>query len=672
MRFTLLLVFLLAFCEAFSQKDSAMQLKTIEVVVKKYSNSSVTPVQILNEKVLQQMSVLSAADAIRYFSGVQLKDYGGLGGLKTVNIRGMGTAHTTVFYDGLPIGNAQNSQVDLGRFSIDNLQQIRVCNAQNGNIFQPAKAFAAGASVYLETKDPLFAAREKNKFSAQIKTGSFGYISSSGLWQNKISHIFSGSLSIGFLHSDGNYKFHYKGYKFDTIARRQNGNMNSFRAEYALLGKWKNTSEWKVNVYSFFRKMGLPRVIVSNSFESRETEQDENIFIQSNYKKIFSPKYKVQFLQKYGVDKLIYTNPDIARTYINGTDTSFGALKNHYRQSEIYLSLVQQYAFTNFWNVSLSTDWAQNDMHSDMDRFPFPKRFSNYWALASDVHLGKWHLQGNLLAAWVKEIQCDRAGYWRKDFSPMLAFAFKPFTDKDLSLRGFYKKNYRLPTFSEMYYTVFGQAVLRPESAQQWDLGFSYEKRVQKKLQSVQLQADVYFNNVKDKIIGVPVNLFHFQMINLGVVNITGVNFSVNTNYRFNQVTAYCRVNYSYENAINVTDKSDIFYKHNIPYAPKNSGSCIANATYKKWNFNYSFIYTGLRYSRGYNESDASLPAWYTSDMALRRDLCLSKKIQLGLSFEVNNLFNQKYDVVQNYPMPGRNFRIGCLFNFFNQKQKTI
>ena len=64
---------------------------------------------------LKKMNALSVADAIRYFSGVQIKDYGGVGGIKTVNIRSMGTNHMGVYYNGVQLGNAQNGQIDLGK-----------------------------------------------------------------------------------------------------------------------------------------------------------------------------------------------------------------------------------------------------------------------------------------------------------------------------------------------------------------------------------------------------------------------------------------------------------------------------------------------------------------------------------------------------------------------------
>ena len=75
----------------------------------------IIPVQQLGGESLRQLSAHSVADAVRYFAGVQIKDYGGVGGLKTVNIRSMGTNHMGVYYNGIQLGNAQNGQIDLGK-----------------------------------------------------------------------------------------------------------------------------------------------------------------------------------------------------------------------------------------------------------------------------------------------------------------------------------------------------------------------------------------------------------------------------------------------------------------------------------------------------------------------------------------------------------------------------
>ena len=42
------------------------------------------------------MGVADVAEAVKHFAGVQVRDYGGIGGLKTVGVRGLGAMHTGV------------------------------------------------------------------------------------------------------------------------------------------------------------------------------------------------------------------------------------------------------------------------------------------------------------------------------------------------------------------------------------------------------------------------------------------------------------------------------------------------------------------------------------------------------------------------------------------------
>ena len=93
--------------------DSLQHLNEV-VVTARAVQKEIFPVQELSGRQLHQLSSHNVADALRYFSGIQIKDYGGVGGLKTVNIRSMGTNHVGVFYDGIELGNAQNGTVDLG------------------------------------------------------------------------------------------------------------------------------------------------------------------------------------------------------------------------------------------------------------------------------------------------------------------------------------------------------------------------------------------------------------------------------------------------------------------------------------------------------------------------------------------------------------------------------
>jgi len=126
-----------------SQQDSIHTIKEV-VITARLTQQEIVPSQSLKGAELQHLNSQSVADALRYFSGIQLKDYGGVGGIKTVDIRSMGTHHLGIFYDGIELGNAQNGQIDLGQFSLDNIEEISLYNGQKSAIFQPASQLAAG------------------------------------------------------------------------------------------------------------------------------------------------------------------------------------------------------------------------------------------------------------------------------------------------------------------------------------------------------------------------------------------------------------------------------------------------------------------------------------------------------------------------------------------------
>lgn len=224
-----------------SRLDSLQHLDEVVITVRRIQKE-VIPVQELFGNQLQRLSSHSVADALRYFSGIQIKDYGGVGGLKTVNIRSMGTNHVGVFYDGIELGNAQNGQVDLGRFSLDNMEAVTLYNGQKSAIFQSAKDFGSAGSIYLQSRTPKFVSGESDHVKVVFKTGSFGVVNPAILWEHKIAEKISSSINAEYMYTTGKYKFTYRVKEgYDTTAVRQNGDVNAIRVEG---GGWQ--IEWRL------------------------------------------------------------------------------------------------------------------------------------------------------------------------------------------------------------------------------------------------------------------------------------------------------------------------------------------------------------------------------------------------------------------------------------------
>ncbi|MCD0489038.1 TonB-dependent receptor [Pedobacter sp. MC2016-14] len=656
--------FALAQIEPNKGDSIADQNKLREVAIRAYKLNkrqlSSSPLQILSGTDLDKMNSLSVADAIRYFSGVQIKDYGGIGGLKTINVRSMGTNHTAVFYDGVQLGNAQNGQVDLGKFSLDNIEEIELYNGQKSEIFQSAKGFASGSSLYLNTKQPEFKNREYNHVRAAFKTGSFGLINPSLLWQHKLSDRVVNTLNAEFKNANGKYKFRNTNGIYDTTLVRENGDIKSFRIDESVYSKLRDSSIWTAKFYFYSDEQGLPGAIVRDRYDFSQRLWNRNFFMQSTYKKE-AGQYNLMAVIKYSNDYQRYLDPDIVKDN--------GLLNNKFRQQEVYFSLVNRYKLNSFWDVVLSGDYQRNTMDANLERFPYPTRNTFLSALATQFKFSRLDIQANVLATYVNDkVQQYFSAGKKTKLTPTVMVSWQPFNVKEFRLRSFYKSIFRMPTFNDLYYTSIGSTFLSPERTKQYDLGLTYTKIFEHKLLSqLSLQADSYYNEVTDKIVAVPgTNLFRWSMQNLGVVKIKGLDVNLQSVWHPDQViTLNAGLTYTYQQALNVTNVN-LNYRNQIPYTPVHSGSFMAGAEWRCISLNYSYIYTGLRYSQSANVVSNYVPAWYTHDIAFRYNKQLNdlKGTQLSLSAEVNNLLNQYYNVVLNYPMPGRYYRFTLAYSY--------
>ncbi|MBR5918477.1 MAG: Plug domain-containing protein, partial [Prevotella sp.] len=142
---------LLNVCVADAQGDSIVyELPRVDIVAENAGVSAV-PVQRMDREKMLQLGVHSLSDALRHFSGITLRDYGGAGGMKTVSVRGIGARHTAVVYDGIALSDCQTGEIDLSRYSLDQLDGLSLVIGDGDNIFQPARNQAAAATLVMET-----------------------------------------------------------------------------------------------------------------------------------------------------------------------------------------------------------------------------------------------------------------------------------------------------------------------------------------------------------------------------------------------------------------------------------------------------------------------------------------------------------------------------------------
>ncbi len=684
-RLTYLLLLLCA-TSVMAQRESldslAHTLTLDEVTISaRRRDEPVVPVQTLQGERLEALSTQSVADAARYFSGVQIKDYGGVGGLKTIDVRSMGSNHLGVFYDGIEIGNAQNGTVDLGKFSMENIEQLSLYNGQKSEIFQPAKDYGSAGTLYIRTRRPKFDNNKRYNVVVTMKGGTFGLANPSVLYEQKLTDDIHFSANAEYTRAHGRYHFRYRKVMpsglvaWDTTAVRQNGDVNTWRAEAGFFG-YLPDGKWHVKGYYYDSEKGIPGAIVNNVWKNSQRQWDRNVFVQANFTKTLLTGYDMQVNAKYSNDYMRYLNPDTTLMYID----------NSFVQQEVYLSMAHRVKMAGAeavvptwqasplsWDMSVSADYQYNTLSGNLANFVFPERHTTLVAAATQLYWKYLRLQASVLGTFVKDkihqptLTTPTASAQKPQFTPAIFFSYQPYLKEELFLRAFYKRIFRMPTFNDLYYTDMGNISLLPEYTTQYDGGVQYDKHFPKCLLSdISLKADGYFNQVKNKIVAIPKGngQYRWQMMNYGYVEIRGCD--INASATFALPADVCLViagSYTYQKAQDFTDKSEITYGGQIAYIPWHSGSVIANLRWHGLGLNYSFIYVGERY-----HNSANIPAnyerpWYTHDLALSYDLELKQLLhehkhslpRLHLALEINNMLNQQYEVILNYPMPGIN-----------------
>ena len=629
------------------------QLDVVVVTARKPADD-IIPAQTLSGKELHRLNSNSVADALRYFSGVQVKDYGGVGGIKTVNIRSMGTNHTGVVYDGVELGNAQNGQIDLGQFSLDNMEALSLYNGQKSEILQPAKDFGSAGTIYMRTRTPVFNEGENYHARATIRTGSFDLLNPSALVELKLSERLSASLSTEWVNSSGKYKFRYRRVNpagelaYDTTAVRQNGDINATRIELNMHGALQSGS-WNFKIYNYNSERGVPGAIVNNVWRRGERIWDNNSFAQGRYTGYFG-KFTTLNNIKYAFYRTHYVNNDDKQVKID----------NLYKQKEIYFSSANEYTINDFWKISGSYDFMWNNLDADVYGFVKPDRISQYLSAATALDFNRVKLQASALGTFIHDrIKGQEAPKDKHIFTPAIFVNGYPLRNKDFSVRAFYKQSFRMPTFNDLYYADMGNSKLSPERVTQYNLGLLYDHQSSSFISSARVSADVYYNRVKDKIVAYPKGQqFRWTMLNLGLVDIRGIDLTgLLTINPYKDLYLTVRGQYTFQRAIDITNPADNYYRDQIPYIPRHSGSAVVNAQWRGWGLNYSWIYVGERYNQQENIRYNYTQPWYTSDISVSKDFKLRRVSLRGL-IEVNNLLSQDYDVILNYPMPKRNYRL--------------
>ena len=618
--------------------------------------TSTTSVQVFGKEDLKHLGLQNMGDAVKRFAGTNVRDYGGIGGLKTVSVRNLGAAHTAVSYDGVAISNTQAGQIDIGRFSLDNVSTLSLAIGHDDNLLQSARLFASAGVLNIETEKPHFENGKRHHTQVQMRGGSFGYLTPAIRHWQALGERTKLSVEGNYLHAEGEYPFTLKNGTLVTEQKRINSDVESYQGEVNLFHTFKDESELSAKAYYYNSKRGLPGAVILYNSESDERLWDENFFAQAKYKKAFSPQWTLQAQGKYNYSWNKYEDTGVEYTGGKQTDTN--------RQTEYYLSASALYKPTSAWSFSLSQDGFINRLHTNGANSPEPVRYTSLTALNARYQSGQLKASGSVVATYItEEVKAGNTPEDRRRLSPTLSLSWQPWEGEQLFVRALYKNTFRVPTFSDLYYLRVGNTSLKPQKATEYTMGLTWSGTPFSFTDFVSLTVDGYYNEVNDKIIAFP-STYVWKMQNYGKVHITGIDATLATAIPLGKsVNLNLSGNYSWQKALDVTNPEAKNYKHQLPYTPEHNGNVSATLEMPWINVGYTVTMVSKRYFLAQNIEANRIDGYSEHTATLWREFKLGK-CGLRLQAEVINLTDAQYDVIKYYPMPGRSWRLTGTFNF--------
>ena len=618
--------------------------------------TSATSIQVLSKEDLRNLGLQNMGDAVKRFAGTNVRDYGGIGGLKTVSVRNLGAAHTAVSYDGVAISNTQAGQIDIGRFSLDNVSSLSLAVGQDENMLQSARLYASAGVLNIETERPQFEENQRSITQMQMRRGSFGYLTPSIRYWQKMGESTSLSANASYLQADGSYPFKFKNGKYMTEEKRYNSDIKSYQGEANLFHTFKDESELSAKAYYFRSERGLPGAVILYNPETDERLWDENFFTQAKYKREFSAKWKFQAQGKYNYSWNKYE--DYGVEYQDGKQTNIN------RQHEFYFSAVVCHQMSSRFQFSVAQDGAINTLHTNGANSPEPTRYTSLTALNARYQHDRLKALGTLVATYITEnVKTGNTPEDHKRLSPTLSLSWQPWEDEQLFVRAMYKNTFRVPTFSDLYYLRVGNTNLKPEKATEYTLGMTWSGKPFSFTDFISLTLDGYYNEVDDKIIAFP-STYVWKMQNYGKVHITGIDVTLATALPISgRMNLNISGNYSWQKAIDVTNPEAKNYKHQLPYTPKHNGNLSATLEMPWVNIGYTMNMVSKRYYLAQNIADNEIDGYNEHTATLWREFSFAKS-KLRMQAEIINLTDAQYDVIKDYPMPGRSWRITGTITF--------
>jgi vitamin B12 transporter len=619
-------------------KDSVTLLHEVIVEQSRLGNYAISKYTLRVDSMTRALaSSGSLADMLRKYGYGHVRGYGP-GGLASASFRGTGSSHTSVLWNGINLLSPLSGQLDLSLVPVGFIDDVSI---QTGGATSLYGNGSIGGTIHLNSSARFNEGLTLKTFAS---VGSFGnyYQDAAATWSGK---KFISSTKFFTNQSDNDFEYTNTNTspattdKRDHTATNQHGilQQNYWQAAENHLLTFKLW--WQDNNYE------VPNpTTVTKQAEAIEQNTFWRALAGWNYShNNFDLNYQGAFT-KHDLD---YSDPSIDliststfNTFINNFEGNFNFKKN------INLS------------SGINYTWEQGKVDGYGDDIPVRNRVAFFSAFKWQP-LSRWEF----VLAVREELINGKAA----PFAPSLTA--RTFITKDLQVYGNISRNYRIPTFNDLYWKggdAMGNPELKTELSLGGEVGLKYNKSNSLNTKSISLSSAVFSTDVDNWILWYQQGTV-WSPQNIKKVWSRGVEVQGKGSIVLGEVSTELSVQYSFTLATNktlyVNNANPNELDKQLPFTPLHEFSANARFIYKGFFINIVNSLTGKQYTTTDNNESYALPLFDLTNISISKSLPF-KVIQITLNGEVNNIFNTEYRYRPGYPMPGINFKAGVTINF--------
>ena len=597
----IILPLLLLLCQIVLAQNDTINLHEVivsDTQLKDFSHSQ--SVLKLNDSVISK-NPGSLTSLLMYNSVIYFKE-NGLGMVSSPSFRGTTAQQTAVVWNGININSQLNGQTDFNVLNTRDFNSISV-RAGGGSVIYGSSAI--GGSIHLNNELEF-----TNRFTNTLRT-DYGSYNTFGAHYNLRASTDKVSTNISVTRNSSDNDYDYPG----TNLKNENGQYYNTSVNAAFGYKINHNNLLRFYSYLFDGERHFSGTLAAPSRSKYQDTNTRNLLEWTGYYGRFTSKLKTAYLEE-------------RYKYFENAATDFytvGKVKTFLARYDL------AYAITNAITLNTIVDYTQNRGEgSDIDN--------------KNRNIGS----GSLL---MRHAVTEKFNYElgiRKEISNVYNSPVLFSAGGSYDVTSFYKlklngsRNYRIPTFNDLYWQGAGNPALKPESSYQAEMGNVFH------VNDFSLSLTGYYISLKNMLRWIPGSDNLWRPENVGKAHTYGLESILNWKKKYGSNIFDVNATYAY------TVSREEGSTEQMIYVPFHKATASIAYSYKNLSAYYRQLYNGKVYTA--SDNSATLKDYWVAGIGVEYTFKTLKGLSLGA--QVQNLFDAEYQNVEVRPMPGRNYNV--------------